>query len=292
MDFFLVSACLDGKPMLRNGETGDWIGTFIGHKGAVWSAHLNSDITQAITGSADYTAKLWDALSGTEIHNFNHGRIVKSVRFSNDNKQILTGGQDKILRLFDLSQPDSDPLKLEGHTQSIKVALWSNDQNTIISAGQEQGIRVWDVRTLSQVKLLNTKSPVSNIEISLDKKHITTTSGKEVNFWDVNTFDLLKSYTLPIELNSAGLSPDATTFAVGGTTDFWVRVYDFVSFKEIEILKGHHGPVLKVSYSPDGETIASGSEDGTIRLWQTQLTPKPYGLWQESKEKDTHETKV
>ncbi len=48
-------------------------------------------------------------------------------------------------------------------------------------------------------------------------------------------FDLLKSYTLPAELNSAALSPDATTFAVGGTTDNWVRVYDFVSCKEIGI---------------------------------------------------------
>merc|ERR1711990_1006604 len=112
--YYSISACKDGKPMLRQGDTGDWIGTFEGHKGAVWGVDVNEDATKAATGAADFSAKVWDALSGEEELTLQHKHIVKSVNFSND----------KVLRIFDLEQPSEPIVKFEGHTSGIKQVMY------------------------------------------------------------------------------------------------------------------------------------------------------------------------
>lgn len=266
---FLISASKDGKPMLRNGETGDWIGTFEGHKGAVWSACLNGPATHAATASADFSARVWNAVSGDEIMQFSHKHIVRTCSFSKDSVRLLTGGQEKLIRVFDLMQPDADPLVMEGATGSVRNAHFlANDSLVVAACNDSNGIRVWDVRQLKLVRTIETSAPVTDIELSVDGRHLTTSCGKEVQMWDAASFAPVRTYTLSFPVETAATCPQRGRFAACGP-DMWPRLFDMGSGDELECNKGHHGPVHSIRFHPNGESYASGSEDGTIRIWST-----------------------
>ncbi|KAG0168930.1 hypothetical protein DFQ30_004158 [Apophysomyces sp. BC1015] len=280
-NYYLISACKDGNPMLRDGITGDWIGTFYGHKGAVWSARLTREAHRAVTGSADFSAKVWDTFSGEELHSFAHQHIVRAVDFSADGTRIVTGGKEQKLRIFDLYRPDAPPLEAEGHTGAIKAVAWDEKRHTILSAGEDGCVRFWDLRTMREIANIPCSGPVSSMALSVDGKYVTWASGKTANFWNAesNNYEDITTHTLEKTVSSVSLHPDHTKFVAGSDSDLWAHSYDFESGKELDVSKGHHGPIHTVSYSPDGEIYATGSEDGTIRLWQTTPT-KSYGLWQ------------
>ncbi|KAG8195868.1 hypothetical protein JTE90_001106 [Oedothorax gibbosus] len=275
--YFLISACKDGKPMLRHGDTGDWIGTFTGHKGAVWGVALNKDASKAASGSADFEAKLWNAVTGEQLHTFGHPHIVKSVDFNSDDSKLLTASNDKKVRIFNLHRPEDAGEIFVGHTSSIKKALFLNDDKRVVSAADDKTVRFWDMTSLQEVKRLELASSPSSLELSQDGETLVITHGHCVSFYNVNNFEQIKEYSVPSQVNSASLHPDQSVFVCGGD-DFKMYKFDYETGSEIESFKGHFGPVHCVQFSPDGELYASGSEDGTLRLWQT-IVGKTYGLW-------------
>ena len=68
-------------------------------------------------------------------------------------------------------------------------------------------------------------------------------------------------------------SPDGHWIAAAGGSDLFDAGGDGVVWLwrvdsgECLLLEGHSGPVSQIAWSPDGTTVASGSADNTVRLW-------------------------
>ncbi|KAF2758933.1 WD repeat protein [Pseudovirgaria hyperparasitica] len=303
--YYIISACKDNNPMLRDGMTGDWIGTFIGHKGAVWQARLSSDASLAATGSADFSARVWDTRTGEALHTLQHNHVVRAVAFPNQPRpQILaTGGVEKKLRIFDLSRSASSSpvtanelssaastpsyeIGLGVHGGTIKSIVWGNDPNILITACEDKKIRWWDLRSRSTIGEYQVDGVVGTCELDNPTSDagnsgpgvLSVASGKTAYFFDgAQPAQLIKSVKMPQDVASVALHSGQRKFITGGAGDTWVRIWDFDEEKELETGKGHHGPVWSVGFSPDGKLYATGSEDGTIKLWK--FTTGPYGLW-------------
>jgi WD40 repeat protein len=71
-----------------------------GHKGAVWDCKLSRDSTVCVTGSADFTAKVWETHSSTVLCSYEHKHIVKTVDLSVNHQYLLTAGHEKKVNLM------------------------------------------------------------------------------------------------------------------------------------------------------------------------------------------------
>lgn len=132
--------------------------------------------------------------------------------------------------------------------------------------------RWWDLRTRQLTTSLTFPGPITSMELSPQTNRLVVTSGKTVSFIPaLLSGGQTHSLTLPYAPSSASIHPILQDrFVTGSLSDEWVRVHD-VTGEERDVLKGHHGPVHCVEFSPDGEMFASGSGKHVVFMIQRFL---------------------
>ncbi|KAL0435229.1 UNVERIFIED_CONTAM: Eukaryotic translation initiation factor 3 subunit I [Sesamum radiatum] len=276
----LFSCGKDHNPTVWFADNGERLGTYRGHKGAVWSCDISRDSTRLITGSADQTAKIWDVKTGIPFYTFYFDSPARSVDFAVGDKlaAITTDAFMGLPSAVHIKQIARDPedqsgesvLILKGPQGRINRAVWGPLNRTIISAGEDSVIRIWDSETGKLLKESEKEDGHKNTITSLSKStdgsfFITGSLDRSAKLWDMRRLKLIKTYVTERPVNAVAMSPLIDHVVLGGGQDvsavttthhragmFEAKFYDKILAEEIGGVKGHFGPINALAFNPDG----------------------------------------
>jgi len=200
-----------------------------------------------------------------------HSKWVRSLSFSPDGSLLASGGADRVIRLWRIS--DGKILRaFTGHTGGILSVSFSPEGNLLASGSDDNTIKIWHLANGIEVRTLRDHmGSVLSVSFSPDGVLLASGSGDgTIKLWRAT--DGIQKRTIVenrSRILSVSFSPDGVLLASGGSgkvVKLW-RVKDGI---EVHTLNGHEDNVWSVSFSPDGVLLASGSGDGTIKLWRVE----------------------
>jgi dipeptidyl aminopeptidase/acylaminoacyl peptidase len=238
---------------------------------------VTPDGARIVTGSADKTARVWDASTGAELHQLKgHDGSVLAVAVTPDGARIVTGSVDKTARVWDAST-GAELYQLKGHDGSVLAVAVTPDGARIVTGSADKTVRVWDAST--GVELLQLKGhdgSVRGVAVTPDgARFVTGSDDRTARVWDSSTgVELLKLKGHARPILAVAVTRDGAR-VITGSSDTTARVWDASTGAELFRLRGHNRSALDVAVTPDGARIIIGS-DNTAWVWAlAQLRPLP-----------------
>jgi WD40 repeat protein len=252
--------------------------TLEGHKALVGYLSFSPDGKTLASGSSDHTIKLWDVATGRNTATLKEERpyLWGCVAFSPDGKQLATGGWFNKVKLWDLGTRKGRLLLDEEQQCPDTLVAFSPDGKALASGGVcRNAMRLYDVATGKSTATLvtwkggNPEGVVAMMFTPDGRTLISAGRPDEIKLWEVATGKHRATRKTAEEFFGAAFSPDGKTLATTAYDDNRITLYDVATAKARLSLPGDGGSVRPrpIVFSPDGRTLASGSEDGTVKLW-------------------------
>jgi WD40 repeat protein len=278
----LATVSDDKSVRVWDAVTGKELFTLSGHDGKVSGLTFSPDGKRLATANDDGTSKVWDALSGKLLMTLQRkGESINAIAFDPTGKRLVTGHDDGLARVWD-AITGQVLFNLSGNAGPVWGVAFSPDGTRVATANGDGTAKVWDVSPAGGSEgptLLPPGGPVRDVAYSADGKRLATAGGDgKVRLWDASSGKMLLTLSDQGDrVFRVAFSPDGRHLAAA-TQDGTVKVWEEATGKVLLTLPMEGNPSSgsaktsdstsnNLSFSPDGNRLATGGYDGKVRIW-------------------------